>query len=275
LARDIGPTPRRFPLRLSIALVVLIFWTLPAGAGGAEWVRLASPQKVSDSGLWDYVLPRFSLKTGKAVRLVPPKGGAADVIIQEMRAGVASKTKLLMVPLMTGPDGTDYGLFPVTPTEGGGGASRLHDWLLSKIGQRTINGFRASGKQAFKGRAGVAKAAPVDLPRGNVSKGEGLALKNCGRCHVISARNKYGGIESTPSFAALKTIPDWRDRFLSFWTQPPHRAITQIKGVTTPFGPANQPASIRLDLTMRDIEDIRTYVETIKPKNLGAPLRRN
>jgi len=269
LARDIGPTPRRFPLRLSIALVTLILSTLPAGAGGPDRVRLASPQKVIDSGLWAYVVPRFSLKTGKAVTLVQPQGGAGDVIVQKMRAGVASKTKLLM----SGPDGTDYGLLPVRPANGG--AKRLHDWLLSKIGQRTINGFRVSGKQAFKGRAGVEKAAPVDLPRGNVSNGEGLALKNCGRCHVISARNKYGGIESTPSFAALKTIPDWRDRFISFWTQPPHRAITQIKGVTTPFGPANQPSSIRLDLSMQDIEDIRTYVETIKPKNLGAPLRRN
>ena len=102
--------------------------------------------------------------------------------------------------------------------------------------------------------------------------GEKLTLFNCGRCHVINERNKYGGIGSTPSFAALRTLPDWEERFDSFYALNPHPAFTQVEGVTEPF-PIDRPSPIHpMTLTLREIETIREYARTIPPKDLGAAI---
>ena len=103
--------------------------------------------------------------------------------------------------------------------------------------------------------------------------GEKLTLFHCGRCHVINERNKYGGIGSTPSFGALRTLDDWEDRFDSFYALAPHRAFTQVEGVTEPF-PIHRPSPIHpMELTVEEIETIREYTRTIPPKNLGAEVR--
>ena len=103
--------------------------------------------------------------------------------------------------------------------------------------------------------------------------GEKLTLRNCGRCHVINERNRYGGIGSTPSFAALRTVPDWEDRFRAFYTLNPHPAFTQIPGVTEPF-PIDRPSPIHpIELTLEEIDRSIEFSRTIEPKDLGAPIR--
>jgi hypothetical protein len=99
--------------------------------------------------------------------------------------------------------------------------------------------------------------------------GEKLAIFNCGRCHVVSEKNRMGGIDSTPSFAALRTISDWERRMKVFWTLRPHPAFTQIEGVTEPF-PPDRPAYVHpISLTLEELEIIFNYTRTIEPADLG------
>ncbi len=99
--------------------------------------------------------------------------------------------------------------------------------------------------------------------------GEKLTLLHCGRCHVISQRNRMGGIGSTPSFGALKSLADWRAKFEGFYLEPPHKAVMQIEGVTEPFDPMRPPPIAPVMLTQDEVREILGYVETIKAKDLG------
>ncbi|MEO1493745.1 MAG: hypothetical protein AAFV19_16455 [Pseudomonadota bacterium] len=111
------------------------------------------------------------------------------------------------------------------------------------------------------------------LAADDYAPGEKLTLLHCGRCHVISDRNKYGGIGSTPSFGALRTLADWEDRFQVFWTLNPHPAFTQVDGMTEPF-PAHRPSPIHpVELTLDEIDQIIGYARTIPPKDLGNEVR--
>jgi len=103
--------------------------------------------------------------------------------------------------------------------------------------------------------------------------GERLSLLHCGRCHVIGEVNKYGGIGMTPSFPALRAYPDWKDRFEAFHTQPPHKAITQIEGVTEPFHEALPPSAHPVFLTEAEVAAILKFVDALEPKDIwgGAP----
>ena len=103
--------------------------------------------------------------------------------------------------------------------------------------------------------------------------GEKLTLFHCGRCHVINEKNKYGGIGSTPSFAALRTMEDWEDRVDAFFALAPHPAFTQIEGVTEPF-PIDRPSPIHpVELTLDELNTIKEYTRTIPPKDLGREVQ--
>lgn len=103
--------------------------------------------------------------------------------------------------------------------------------------------------------------------------GERLARFHCGRCHVVAAEGGIGGIGSTPSFAALRAMEDWEDRFTGFWALPPHPSFTQVEGVTPPFR-EDYPATIApVELTLDEVEAITEHARTIPPADLGAPVR--
>ena len=70
---------------------------------------------------------------------------------------------------------------------------------------------------------------------GDALRGEEVSLSHCGRCHVVSDKNRMNSIGSTPSFAVLRTLRDWEDRFQAFYVLNPHPAFTQITDVTKPF----------------------------------------
>jgi len=103
--------------------------------------------------------------------------------------------------------------------------------------------------------------------------GERLALRHCGRCHVVSEANKFGGIDSTPSFAALRSLADWQDKFAVFWSVSPHRAVMQIEGLTQPFEPDRPPPMAPITLTKEELEAIQEFVATIPPKDLREQAR--
>jgi len=100
--------------------------------------------------------------------------------------------------------------------------------------------------------------------------GEKLTIVNCGRCHVVSPKNRMGGIGSTPSFRVLRTFPDWEARMKAFYTLRPHPAFTQIEGVTEPI-PEDQPAHVHpIRLTEDELAKIVAYARTIEPADLGG-----
>ena len=250
-----------------VALSILAF--AQAAAAEERRIALAATPALLESGLLKYLLPRFSLKTGirvSALELL--EGVEADVLIapaEAIGAGSpafrAGKAIYLARAVPDGPGDVRH-------------AGRFVDWLLSKVGQRTVESFRADGRQVFLAAAGTKVQEPRARPTGDLDRGEKLSFLHCGRCHVIGPRNRMGGLGSTPSFAVLKTLNDWEVRFRGFYMLNPHPSFTQIPDVTDPFDEARPPPIVPLRITLEDLDAILAYVATIQPAQLRGALKR-
>jgi mono/diheme cytochrome c family protein len=101
---------------------------------------------------------------------------------------------------------------------------------------------------------------------GDAARGRKLAELHCARCHVIGDFNKYGGIGSTPSFQLLvKSFPDYRARFETFFVRRPHPSFLSIEGVGRP-NPHLPPNAAPIKLPFSAIADLLAFVETLKNK---------
>ncbi len=258
---------------LAVAVLALAL----AGAAGAQERRivLAADARLADSGLLDYLLPRFSLKHQVKVTLAPGAAGGltgmvADVVLAPRAEAERLQTEGRVRPAMHVEGGETWSV--VARKSAGEHAETFADWLTSDIGQRTVAGFAAPGAPVYLPGA-VAVALPeAPLPEGDASEGEKLAHFHCGRCHVISARNRFSGIGSAPSFAAMRNMADWQDRFLTFWSINPHPVFTQVEGLTEPFDPARPPHIAPVEMTLDDLDAILAFTGTIAPKDLGAEI---
>ena len=97
-----------------------------------------------------------------------------------------------------------------------------------------------------------------------VERGRDIVRQHCTRCHVVPDMNPYGGIGSTPSFAAMKWLEDWARRFEIFYILPPHPSLVRIEGVSEERS-ANLPAfNKEIILKLEDIDDILAFVKTLK-----------
>ena len=97
-----------------------------------------------------------------------------------------------------------------------------------------------------------------------IEKGREVVRQHCTRCHVVPNMNPYGGIGSTPSFAALKWLSDWEHRFEVFYTLPPHPALVNIQGITEERS-ASLPAFVtEIELQIDDIDAILAFVRTLE-----------
>ena len=121
--------------------------------------------------------------------------------------------------------------------------------------------------------AAAVTLAPMPAKASDWAPGEKLTMVNCGRCHVIGPRNRMGGIGSTPSFAALKALPDWREKFERFYLLNPHPSFTRIEGISPPFDKKRPPHVAPVVLTEAELEEVMRFVEGVKAKDLGAELR--
>ena len=105
---------------------------------------------------------------------------------------------------------------------------------------------------------------------GLLEQGEKLVRQHCTRCHVVGQLNKYGGIGSTPSFGAIKSLPDWEDRFDAFWSLLPHPSVVQVEGLS-PERPKGVLATTKqIILSPNEVEAILAYVDTVPVKDLGG-----
>jgi len=247
---------RLFRLLTAIAAIVL----LPLSAmADAKSFRLATDAELIDSGAIKYLQPRFSLKTGVKIEIA---NGEADAELSSKADGPG---------IFQSTDGTVFRL-SVAEGEAAPHAERFREWLLSDVGRRAIAKITVDGVALY---GPVEQAAVVEVeiaPTGDAVLGEEIALRRCGRCHVISKKNRFGGIGSTPSFGALKTWPAWQQRLEAFWTLNPHPAFNQIEGVTEPFDPQRPSPMAPLELTLDEMEALLAYVISIKPKDLGRAL---
>jgi len=99
-------------------------------------------------------------------------------------------------------------------------------------------------------------------------RGLEIASKHCSRCHVVSNNNRFSSIETTPSFFGLRAMKDWRERFNEFFVRPPHPALVNVLDVTERS--KKLPAFVsEIDLTLDQIEDLISYVEKLKKKDLN------
>ena len=239
---------KRLILALALALAAA-----PAAAEDRAF-GLAAPEALVASGLLDYLLPRFSLKTGVRITL-----GAAPA-----QAGFGTEG----TPVFRRGD-TLWHL----SHDAGPGPQAFEDWLLSDVGKRTVETFVPAEGAAFAADVGTVARRARTAPEGDAARGEEVALLHCGRCHVVNDSNRMNTIASTPSFALMRTFADWQNRFESFFVLKPHAAFTQVADVTEPFD-AERPSPIApVEVTLEEIEAITAYVGTIPPADLGAPIR--
>ncbi|GFE49750.1 hypothetical protein So717_15030 [Roseobacter cerasinus] len=240
-------------MRHVLTVVLAIWLALPVRA--EEALRLAVPEVLESAGFAGYLVPRFALKTGVRITRV----GEAEAA--EMRLTTDA-------PVVFGGLGQSWGLVHQDDPR----AQRFAEWLRSEIGRKTIESFKAPDGSVFvavKARA----VAPVALEYdGDRIAGERLSLALCGRCHVVNETNRMDGMGATPSFAVLRALGDWDDRFATFHLRNPHPSFTQIADVTDPFDPTLPPPIVPLEMTQADLEAILAYVSGIPPADLGAPL---
>lgn len=258
-------------------MTVFLFCLPSAVIAADDKISLFADSVLQDSGFIRFLLPRFSLKTGVQIDVqthVVSRGmpGGADIVLTydslsgaavQVSRGFSGYGKIFQVFSYHGADASNERVQRNT---------RFVDWILSETGQRTIEQFSNDGKHPFSRVANTVAQVAAPIFTGNAIAGESLSYTNCGRCHVISARNRMKGLGSTPSFPLLRTFEDWQYRFESFYALNPHPSFSQVIGVTAPFNRRLPPPISPLELTQENLEDIVAFVATIKPADLGAPI---
>lgn len=215
---------------------------------------LSAPDALVESGLLKYILPRFSLKTQVRIELVKTGGDAAFG-----EDGFVAFRGLEDVWHFAPGDDPD--------------AQRFADWLQSDVGRNTIDGFEVEGVALFSTKVEAEEVVVEVIYDGDAMRGEAASLAFCGRCHVVNDTNRMNSIGSTPSFAVLRTLRDWEDRFLTFYILNPHPAFTQIADVTDPFDPARPSPIQAVEMTLDDLDNIMAFVQGIAPADLGNPVQ--
>lgn len=238
-------------------LAILILLLLPARIAFAQSpdIGLQAAPELAESGLMKYLLPRFSLKT--SVRVALAEEGALKIDAAPPGTPVFAR------------GGRVYYLSHDSSEK----AKRFAAWLTSDIGRRTIESFQPESGAPFTASFDTGPDESAAAFTGDALRGEALSHRLCGRCHVISAKNRMKGLGSTPSFAALRTLPDWDIRFESFFARNPHGAFTQVDEVTEAFDPSRPSPISALEITLDDLQAIIAYAAALKPADLGAPIQ--
>lgn len=239
---------------LCAALVLAVIGGTAALAEDRQF-RLHADPELETSGLLRFILPRFSLKTGRRAELV---AGDADLVFAELPDGT---------PVMArGPRVFSALLHGDNPA-----AQRFYDWLLSDVGQATILDFEPETGPRFA-KVIIAEKAEDVVFEGDVTLGAAVAGKHCTRCHRIAPGDR-SSIGSTPSFMALRALPDWDERFMSFFALNPHPSFLRVQDVSPDFAPERPPAIEPVLVTLDEVDALLAYVSTVEPADLGDEIQ--
>ncbi len=248
-----GAVPLGCGMRFVLLCLSLTLSATPSWS--QEAIGLAAPDEVADSGLLQHILPRFSLKTG--IRVIADDAGV--LVLETAPPGEPVFAR----------DGVIYHL----RIEEDAKHERFRDWLLSDIGKRTVESYAPEQGAPFSASFDIAAVETETVIDGDTLRGEELSMTHCGRCHVIGPKNRMNGLGSTPSFAVLRAMPDWSERFEAFFALNPHPSFTQIDGLTPPFDPQRPSPIYPVEMTLDDLEAILAFVSVITAADLGAPLQ--
>jgi len=238
-------------------IIFLFLAALAAQAEEARQFRLSVPPEVAESGLMDYLLPRFALKTSRRGELVGEGGDAVLSADAGDGEAVMARGGTIYVLRLTGENDA---------------ARRFADWLSSEIGQRTLAAYQPPQGAPF-GPVPKEEVAEAPVIEGDVALGREVAETHCARCHRTHDRDRSSGIGSTPSFPALRALPDWQHRFTAFYVLNPHPAFLQVEGISPPFDPARPPAIVPVELTPEETEALLAYAASLTPADLGAEIK--
>lgn len=261
-------------LMMSILLTGMLGIVFPRPVHAEDRVlRLYADPQLVEGGLTGYLLPRFRFKTRIETDMVDVPEAAGLLLIPEAQADGMADVVYRQSLLRAEADDTIFVLvIPQYQAE----ALAFSGWLQSTAGKRAIERHRDQGEAVFlpyeadRSSTSTRESAETDA---SLETGRKLTFFHCGRCHVIDSSNKYAGIGSTPSFAAMRNLPDWHDKFSAFWTLNPHPSFTQVEGITAPF-PIERPPSIApIELTLEEVEAIVSFTGSIPPKDLGAQVQ--
>ncbi len=226
-----------------------------AAAQEARSFRLHADPEVVASGLLDYLRPRFSLKTGRQVELAE---SGADLLIVRVAAPPALFAR-------------DTHLFDVETVTENPAAAKFAEWIASDAGMAAVMAFVPEEGAAYAAAPAVA-SDPVPEIEGDAGLGRKVSDEACRRCHRVSPDGRNIGIGSTPSFMALRALPDWQERFSTFYVRNPHPAFVQVEGISPAFDAARPPPIAPVRLQPGDIDAILAYVAAMAPADLGAPV---
>ena len=239
-------------------VVVLTLCLMPIGAQANDrLVHLYAPDALVETGLLKYILPRFSLKTQVRVELAGAPA-QADIVLggagQALFHGVGQTWHMDLRR-------ADHP-----------GTSRLAGWLTSEVGQRTVISFAPDGTTLFGPPQEVVRVVVAVQADGDATLGLEVAQTKCIRCHRVDDEHRMSGIGSTPSFAVLRSLKDWEDRFSSFYVLNPHPAFTMVEDVTPPFAIDRPSPIVPVRMTLTEVEAVLAYVATMDAADLGADL---
>jgi hypothetical protein len=235
-------------------LIGLLMATMAAAQEAPRTFTLAADEDLVQSGLLEYILPRFALKTGRRGELVE---GPADLVLTDVPSGGA----------IFGRDGQSWYLDLRSDNDA---AQRFADWLRSDIGLRTVESFAPAQGAPF-GAVAQERIVEAIVFDGDPVLGAKVAALHCARCHRVSVEDT-NSIGSTPSFMALKALADWSDRFGAFYVLNPHPSFMLVSGVSPDFNPARPPSIVPVILTLDEVEAVQAYVSGLAAADLGAPV---
>ena len=240
-------------------LVILALSLAPFKAAAEDrLVRLHAPEALIETGLFDYILPRFTLKHRVRVALVDTPAEAHITLGPEGR------------PLFNGP-AQPWAMDIRDPDHPG--TATLADWLTGEIGRNPILAYAPDGNALFSEADTIEpENAPADLA-GDPALGLRISKAKCTRCHAVDDSTRMAGIGSTPSFAVLRSLPDWEQRFAAFYVLNPHPSFTQIAEVTPPFDDLNPSPIVPMEMTLDEVDAVLAYVAAMDAADLGAPLQ--
>ncbi len=238
-------------------LITCVVLALAQGAMAQDRpVRLYAPEALMETGVMKYILPRFSLKTRVRVEIVADPEGADIVLGDDGRALFEGAGQV----------------WHMDRTGDHEGAAKLADWLTGEVGRNTVLAYAPEGAALFTLPQPKAKVAAEVSYNGDVELGLAVSRAKCGRCHKVDDRT-LGGIGSTPSFAVMRTFPDWDARFAGFYLLNPHPSFTVIADVTDPFPEDRPPPIVPIAMTLYEVEAVLAYVSAMPPADLGAPIQ--